>query len=79
MYLSKRDVRRLLPDVGDERMEVPTQDRVPNGAPSKDRPLECTVVEVNRAHLWYRVKFKDTGLHECYKVPQLAPPGGGAK
>lgn len=32
---------------------------------------ECTVVEVNTVGLWYRVRFKKTGFHECYKVPRL--------
>lgn len=31
-------------------------------------PLECEVVEVNHAHLWYRVRYTESGLFECFKA-----------
>lgn len=52
----------LLPRVGDTRMERPLEGK---------QLEECTVVEVNTVGLWYRVRFKKTGFHECYKVPRL--------
>ena len=59
--------RRLLPRVGERRMEVPTiLDRVESALPQ-----ECIVVSVNPRGLWYRVKFKKSGFCECYKVPDL--------
>jgi hypothetical protein len=64
--LNSYDVRSLLPEVGDERMEIPTvmADNGPNPA------LPCKVVYVNRAHLWYMVEFEN-GFRESYKVPKL--------
>lgn len=58
---------RLLPRVGDRRMEVPTISDKVDGAP----PQKCRVVEVNPRGLWYRVQFINTGFQECYKVPDL--------
>ena len=63
------EARAMLPRVGDTRWEVPT---IPDK--NQDRPAqECEVVEVNAAHLWYRVRFKKSGFTECYKVPRLKP------
>ena len=31
-------------------------------------PLECEVVEVNHAHLWYRVRYTESGIFECFKA-----------
>lgn len=59
-----QDARNMLPKVGDVRVEIPT-------IPDKQgpRPMECVVVEVHPAHLWYRVRFTGSGFYECYKVP----------
>lgn len=62
------EARSLLPNVGDVRMETPTTMK---GEPSQNLQ-ECTVVEVNRAHLWYTVEFNN-GFRESYKVPKLKP------
>lgn len=74
--ISKKEARRLLPKVGDVREEIPSYAKAP-GMPTPP-PQKCVVVEVNTAHLWYRVAFIETGLHECYKVPRskLGPFGG---
>ena len=67
--MTKGQVQSLLPKVGDVLMELPTVTVNPETA----KPEECTVVEVNTAHLWYRVKFTRTGALECYKVPKYRP------
>lgn len=66
--MTKQEVRSLLPKVGDVRNEIPTI-TVKGKEPE---PQECEVVEVHTEHLWYRVKFTATGLHECYKLPKTA-------
>lgn len=63
------ELRHQLPKVGDKRVEVPTAGRVP-GAPVQPQP--CVVIEVNREHLWYRVRF-EWGSTECYKLPATKP------
>lgn len=68
MYITKQDAARLLPKVGDVRMEIPTTPDKQGG-----QLQECVVVEVNPAHLWYRVRFKDTGFIECYKAIKGKP------
>lgn len=65
--MTKDEVRSLLPNVGDVRMEIP----VTTGKYGIEvQPMECQVVEVNRDHMWYRVRFTDSGLTECYKLPK---------
>lgn len=74
MYTVK-EARAMLPKVGDKLMRVPTLHDSPGfGQPA---PRACTVIQVNEAHLWYRVRFAN-GLEECYKVPELkmGPLGG---
>ena len=76
--MNKAEAKQLLPRVGDKRMEVPTINEDINLGKilAGRRPMPCTVVEVNRAHLWYRVKFEN-GIVECYKVPKYRPESGG--
>jgi hypothetical protein len=72
MLISLEAARSLLPKVGDVRMEIPTIGKSSTCMENiSTTPLECTVIYVNAAHLWYRVKFKDSGFTECYKVPRL--------
>ena len=71
MYLSKYMVRRLLPEVGEKRIEMPSYGIGAESVRCR-QPQECTVVAVHPAHLWYRVRFDASGWHECYKVPQLS-------
>ena len=33
------------------------------------KPLPCRVVYVNIEHNWYKVKFDDIGIEECYGIP----------
>lgn len=70
--MTKDEVRSLLPRVGDKLIERPTLTDKKYSAELQ----ECTVVEVNTAHLWYRVRFKD-GTCECYKLPKLKPRSQG--
>lgn len=72
MLISKDEVRAQLPKVGDRRMEIPT---ITEGNGYNKTPKPCVVVEVNRAHFWYTVKFED-GFRESYKVPKLQSSGG---
>lgn len=69
------EARSLLPKVGDVRWESPAQNKGIKAGDSPVPAVRCTVVEVNRAHLWYRVRF-DSGFCECYKVPKLKTQGG---
>lgn len=59
-----QDARNMLPKVGDVRMEIPY---LPHHIAPE--PEKCVVIEVNRDHLYYRVRFTGSGSVECYKVP----------
>ena len=66
--IDKTDLQSLLPNIGDILFKVPTIDvwlTTDNHAPQ-----ECTVVYVNREHLWYEVEFDAQGhkFKECYSV-----------
>lgn len=69
--ISIQAARCLLPEVGDQLKKVPTGDPSWGGA----KPLPCEVIYVNRAHLWYMVRF-ESGRRESYKVPEYNPRGG---
>lgn len=73
MLISIKAAQTLLPKVGDVRQEVPTIGQMGGSTCANEwnTRCECTVVAVYPAHLWYRVKFKDSGFYECYKVPRL--------
>lgn len=66
--MEKYEAAELLPRVGDIRLEVPTI--TDEGRAQLKKPQRCVVVEVNSAHLWYRVEF-DNGFRESYKVPKV--------
>lgn len=68
--IDKFSLMERLPKVGQKRMERMAVGPEKKGAPP---PEPCVVVEVNRAHLWYRVRFIRTGFHECYKLPRTGP------
>ena len=65
MYTAE-ELRRQLPKVGDKRMEKPTGSSMMSQTLG---PEPCVVIEVNREHLWYRVRFEWGGT-ECYKLPE---------
>lgn len=65
------EARNLLPRVGDKLRKIPANIHPPGCAVVAAEEEDCTVIEVNPAHLWYRVRFQNTGFIECYKVPRL--------
>jgi hypothetical protein len=68
--MNKYSLMAQLPKVGDRRLEHMTILRERR----YDVPPEpCTVVYVNQAHLWYRVKFDRCDWHECFKLPETKP------
>jgi hypothetical protein len=80
MPLSRAELQRLLPKVGDRRMERPTIDETTpsRGSVQYTKPQRCVVVAVHPGHLWYTVQFEN-GIRESYKVPKTRPGdlGGG--
>lgn len=64
--LTKNEVRKLLPRVGDDCWEVPT---ITEGNGYATKLQRGVVVEVNPAHLWYTVEFAD-GIRESFKLPK---------
>lgn len=72
--LTRAQVLAMMPEVGEIRTELPS---VIDGS-NRLGPKRCIVVEIHPDHLWYRVRFIDSGNHECYKVPRLKfmPTGG---
>ena len=70
--MNKYELMRQLPKVGERRLERRTLEgkKVDTGY---GEPEPCVVVEVNHAHLWYRVKFDSTGWCECFKLPKTEP------
>lgn len=69
MAIDKEELRAQLPNVGDKLMERRTLE----GKLQISDPEPCEVVEVNRDHLWYRVRFLATGWNECIKLPKTEP------
>lgn len=69
MILSKESLRAQLPKVGDKLMERRTLE----GKLRMGDPEPAVVVEVNQERLWYRVRFTETGFHECIKLPKVNP------
>lgn len=67
--LNRTELQRLLPKVGDRRMERPTIDENTSsrGTLYENAPQPCVVVAVHPGHLWYTVQFEN-GFRESYKV-----------
>lgn len=65
--MTKHSLMRQLPKMGDRRLEPMT---ILRERRYDEPPEPCTVVYVNHAHLWYRVKFDRCGWYECYKLPR---------
>ena len=64
--MDRSEALDLLPRVGTPRMEIPSEWC---GDKEDKHPIPCVVIKVNRRGLWYMVKF-ESGIRECYKVPQ---------
>lgn len=75
--LTPDEVRDTMPCVGDELMRKPTfyyrfysqRDAI------VERP--CVVTYVHPEHLWYSVRFTQSGIVESYKLPELRIGPGG--
>lgn len=69
-YYTQRELRDILPQVGDRLRKIPTLKKAKDEKPV---PLPCRVIYVNTAHLWYTVQFTTVLGHtfrEAYKVPE---------
>ena len=66
---TKEELQAMLPKVGEHLMKKPSCSVSCQIEPMKEQP--CVVVEVNEAHLWYRVQFDKTGICQCYKLPEV--------
>ena len=72
--MTKDEIRALLPKVGDEMIKTPTVYNAHVGL-ERPRPQLCVVDYVNREHMWYRVRFVETGLTESYGALNLPEKG----
>ena len=66
---TKAELRSLLPEIGDRRVENAAGSDVIQLTGKK--PGLCTVVGVNEDHFWYRVRFDATGACKCFKLPKI--------
>lgn len=65
MEIKADDVRKL-PKVGDRLMRIMSSTVLGSQA---DRPERCIVTYVNKEKSYYQVMFEDSGIKECYRVP----------
>lgn len=65
--MAKTAMTMSLPKVGERLTRVMTSTTWDlDGA---YQPEPCVVTYVNNAHNWFKVKFLDSGIEECYNVP----------
>jgi len=66
---TREQLEAMLPAVGTYLMRTPAalDDQYGRGV----MPRRCVAVEVNTFALWYRVRFLGSGLHQCFKVPEI--------
>ena len=57
----------VMPKVGDRIMRVMTTPNIWK----EDGPKPCVVTYVNKTKNWYQVTFADSGVKECYMVPDI--------
>lgn len=67
-WLTKDEVRAMLPQVGDELIRRPSWSKHLGLCGSPPKP--CTVVYVNTERMWFMVQF-EAGYRQCYKVPEV--------
>lgn len=60
---------QLLPAVGEKLRKTPAY--LDDDHRRGRSPRDCIVVEVNPLSLWFRVRFVNSGLHQCFKVPEI--------
>lgn len=75
MAYSVEALMRTMPQVGERLKKKPHRLKNDDRGPIIPRP--CTVVYVHPEHLWYTVRF-DSGMMECYKVPEIQVGLNGA-
>lgn len=69
MRVRKTKMTMTLPNVGDRIDRLMLRG---NFAQAEQFPPEpCEVTYVNRAHGWYEVRFLNSGLRECYSLPDF--------
>lgn len=69
--LTPDDVRAMMPKVGDELMRKPTCYHGFLGRHDMNTVRPCVVTYVHPEHLWYSVRFKESGIIESYKMPDV--------
>lgn len=69
MRINKVGLSMVLPNVGDKLTKVMSR-----GSFAQAEfmiPEACEVTYVNTAHNWYEVRFINSGLRECYSLPDF--------
>lgn len=64
--ISQEELRAMLPQLVEQRMETPTLRKMQGFPDGHKQP--CKVVYINAEHLYYTVEFRN-GVRESYKVP----------
>ena len=64
--ISLDEARDMLPKLGETLHREPLI--MGYGCESERAMQECVVTYVNRAHLWYEVKFKSSGIKQGFKA-----------
>ena len=73
-FSDKDTIRERLPKIGDKLKLIPTLNNPGNYTLLNPiDPQDCTVVYVNKEHLWYEVEFDVNGnkFRESYKLPEI--------
>lgn len=60
----------VMPKVGDRIMRVMSFSWA-NTHKEDNKPLPCIVTYVNKKRHYYQVTFSDSGIKECYKIPDV--------
>ena len=69
MRVRKTKMTMTLPKVGDRMTRIMSRGNL--GQAECFIPEPCEVVYVNQAHNWYEVRFLNSGLRECYSLPDF--------
>lgn len=59
----------VMPKVGDRVMRTMSSSLAQSRR--NDQPEPCIVTYVNKAKNYYQVTFVNSGIKECYKVPEV--------
>ena len=69
MRVRKTKMTMKLPNVGDRINRLMMRGNFAQAEHFISEP--CEVTYVNRAHGWYEVRFLNSGLRECYSIPDF--------